>query len=105
VTETNVIGTYTDSNGKMIILNSDKTSKIEVEVVDTVLTVFRNYKEINGQWNLNKNMLVFNITDTKYKYLENNYYEVSRSLFRKPLIWNWGPGKDKSNFNRFNKTK
>jgi hypothetical protein len=105
VTETNVVGTYTEKYGKKIILNADKTSQIEVEILDTVLHIFRYHKPIKGKWSLNKNMLTFNIADTNYKYLENCYYEVSRSLIRKPLIWNWGPARDKSNFNRYNKTK
>ena len=105
MTETNVIGTYADNNGKMIILNSDNKSGIEVDAIDTVLTVFRNYRVIDGKWSLNKNMLSFNIADTNYKYLEHRYYEVSRTLFRKPIIWSWGPGRDKSNFERFSKIK
>lgn len=104
VTETNVVGTYTEKySGMKIILNGDKTSQIEVEILDTVLHIFRYHKPINAQWSLNKNMLVFNIADSNYKYLENCYYEVSRSLIRKPLIWNWGPAKDNSNFNRYEK--
>ena len=105
VTETNVVGTYIEKDGRKIILNADKTSKIEVVILDTLLHVLRFHKPITGQWSLNKNNITFNIADTNYKYLEKCYYEVSRGLFRKPIIWNWGPARDKSNFNRYNKTK
>jgi hypothetical protein len=102
VTEKNVTGTYIDQNSKKIIINSDKSASIEIEVVDTVLTVFKNNVAVNATWTLKKNMLYFNISVPKYKYLEQNHYEVNRKFFKK-IIWTWGPGYDKSNYNKYQK--
>jgi hypothetical protein len=86
VTDKSVAGTYADKWGEKIVLNSDKTCKVDVVILDTVLTIMRGTKVITGQWRLSDNYIRFNMDDKKFKYLDSISYQVKGQKIITPAL-------------------
>lgn len=82
VTDKTVVGTYTESGGKKIVLNPDKTCAIDIEVSKA-------NKKVSGHWTLKDNFLLFKIDDVNFKYLDSISYEVKGKAIKTPNIKMW----------------
>lgn len=79
VTDKTIIGTYAESKGKKITINSDHTFNMDVGGNSTA----------SGKWSLKGNYLLLNSDNPTYKYLDSISYKVTRNKITTPDITMW----------------